>query len=488
MNWLQNFIIVVISFLLARLMIDSNYHHRMVDLFLARSRRNISGLVTGILVLSYLLSLIFPNTIVVLAMYPVIKYILVRIPKTEPKRLIATTLALALIFGANIGGMGSLIGTSLNIMLLSFLEIYRVGGREHVTFFSWYLYGVPATAILLLLGRLVLVPFEKKITLEAADFPESHDLDGSRFRSYLFYFFLNISFMFSLTAAEFFFHPNPIYSNLSVIDIVLIMYFVVFILAVFIIPREGFNTIQALKNLLFLFLFFLLIPLIFIIESSKEMSRRLALRTERRIRIMDYYVLSAVNVVWQALFKVRLPNLQHANPSAYISINRMIYDLPYSGILFMGIILVFIFIIFKIGDDPATMRLDGYLNVFIESYSGKSLHSVHHPFLMFFIIIFSTIFITEFINNTATVLILYPAIINITNGFPGSPLLLMLATTIAATGAFMTPIASPVNAIAYAGIPGVSLKRMILLGFFFNMVSGIYLVLFFYIFSKFYTA
>jgi di/tricarboxylate transporter len=36
----------------------------------------------------------------------------------------------------------------------------------------------------------------------------------------------------------------------------------------------------------------------------------------------------------------------------------------------------------------------------------------------------------------------------------------------------MTPIATPVNAVSYASFPGVSLKRMLGLGFILNIVAG----------------
>ena len=56
MNWLQNGIIVVVCFLMARVIIDAGIHRYLVQLVLKKSRGNISWLVTGILLASYFFS------------------------------------------------------------------------------------------------------------------------------------------------------------------------------------------------------------------------------------------------------------------------------------------------------------------------------------------------------------------------------------------------------------------------------------------------
>jgi sodium-dependent dicarboxylate transporter 2/3/5 len=61
----------------------------------------------------------------------------------------------------------------------------------------------------------------------------------------------------------------------------------------------------------------------------------------------------------------------------------------------------------------------------------------------------------------------------------------MLAVSVSSTAAFMSPIASPVNAVAFASIKGVSLRRMILKGFVLNIVSSLWITIVFYSIYKF---
>jgi len=47
----------------------------------------------------------------------------------------------------------------------------------------------------------------------------------------------------------------------------------------------------------------------------------------------------------------------------------------------------------------------------------------------------------------------------------------------------MSPIASPVNAVAYASIKGVSLKQMFCKGLLLNILSTIWITIVFYFFN-----
>jgi len=62
----------------------------------------------------------------------------------------------------------------------------------------------------------------------------------------------------------------------------------------------------------------------------------------------------------------------------------------------------------------------------------------------------------------------------------------MLAVTISSTAAFMSPIASPVNAVSFAGIKGVSLKQMLTKGFLLDILSTAWITAVFYLFFVFF--
>ncbi|RLC18436.1 MAG: sodium:sulfate symporter, partial [Deltaproteobacteria bacterium] len=53
-----------------------------------------------------------------------------------------------------------------------------------------------------------------------------------------------------------------------------------------------------------------------------------------------------------------------------------------------------------------------------------------------------------------------------------SPLSLMIAVSIASTCAFMTPVATPCNALAFGEMKGTSFRMMLILGFFLNIIGA----------------
>jgi sodium-dependent dicarboxylate transporter 2/3/5 len=79
-----------------------------------------------------------------------------------------------------------------------------------------------------------------------------------------------------------------------------------------------------------------------------------------------------------------------------------------------------------------------------------------------------------------------PLIIKIAANINLSPVYFLLSVTMAASAAFMTPMATPINAIAYAGVPGVSLKKMLKSGFILTLLSCFWITVIFYILEKFY--
>lgn len=109
MIWLQNFIIILIGFLISRILIEQELHHYFINSVFKKKEYNISYLTTKILFASYFLSLILPNTIVAITILPIIKQIIDKVKIKSEINHLPTNLMLALIYGANIGGMGSMI-------------------------------------------------------------------------------------------------------------------------------------------------------------------------------------------------------------------------------------------------------------------------------------------------------------------------------------------------------------------------------------------
>jgi solute carrier family 13 (sodium-dependent dicarboxylate transporter), member 2/3/5 len=486
MNWLQNAVIVVVSFLMARIIIDTDLHHLMIRKLLLKSRASFSSLITAILLISYFLSMFFPNTVVVLSMIPVLKYILVNIKDAASCKRVSTNLSLAMIYGANIGGMGSLTGSGQNLVFLGYIEFIQVPGREHITFFSWLLVGIPATLVLILISRMVLKIGERNFHFDFrwdSNEPDSESsaLSSARLKRYSIFFVVNLLLVLIFTALQFIYKPPALWAGMNGIDIIMLFYLGGFLFFSFIFPR-GTHTFQKFKkNLLFFLLFALFFPLVYITETLREVRSRLRLRGKRVIRWLDIIFETSFNRVWYLFCKEKLPDLKSRNPLSFISLNRLIYDLPFFGLLFMGIVFGFVFLLLKIGDNPVTDNIDGYVVRFFEGVADSMVPQSGQTLLFIVVLVLIGIFVTEFINNTTVAFIMFPLVLKISTAAGLNPLVFLLAVSTAATGAFMTPIATSVNAIGYAGIEGVSLKRMIFKGFIQNLACGAWLVVCFYL-------
>ncbi|TIH13699.1 sodium/sulfate symporter [Marinifilum sp. JC120] len=113
------------------------------------SRGRADWLLLSLMGVSALLSMFIPNAVTVLAMIPVIRKL------DDELEAMTTPLALSIIYGANIGGMGSLIGSPANLLLIGALDLFAIPGRKSITFFNWFEWALPLVILLLLLAWLV---------------------------------------------------------------------------------------------------------------------------------------------------------------------------------------------------------------------------------------------------------------------------------------------------------------------------------------------
>lgn len=97
-----------------------------------------------------------------------------------------------------------------------------------------------------------------------------------------------------------------------------------------------------------------------------------------------------------------------------------------------------------------------------------------HPLLLTAGITSLVTFLTELTSNTATVETILPVLAGLAVSIKMNPLLLMLPATIAGSLAFMLPVATPPNAIAF-GTGKLPMIRMVKAGFFLN-IFGIIIV------------
>ncbi len=484
MNWLHNIILLTISFLISRLLVDSRLHHVFIQKMAGWSSNTVFAMVNGILFISYALSLFFSNTVVAITMVPVISGLTAGIRDTSLRNRTATHFILALIYGANIGGMGSLTGTYLNIVSVSYMEILGIADSRYVTYFSWLIVGIPVSLLLLAAARLVLLFGEKKLIPAGEFLLLEKSVPIQPLKRYSGVFLINLVLFIVLTALQFFLRPDPVWKRFNIIDIIFILYLALFIFFAFLYPRGGFSFPAFRKNVVFFLFFILFSPVIFINETLKEAGRRFHLRGLSFVDKIDNGMIKLFNGIWFCLFREKWESLRSSNRNAHISANRIIFDLPFWGMTFMGLVLIFLLFLINLGNDPATPQLDGYVFQFLERLTSGLFIFSDHLFILFFMIILMSILLTEIVSNTTVVLVTFPIIagLSVSGGF--NPFFLMLAVAVASNGAFMSPIATSVNAVSYAGLPGISLKKMLQRGLILNLCTAAYFSLVFFLFNR----
>ena len=97
-----------------------------------------------------------------------------------------------------------------------------------------------------------------------------------------------------------------------------------------------------------------------------------------------------------------------------------------------------------------------------------------HPFIIILLIALFMSFLTELTSNTATTEMLLPVLAGIAVSVKINPLMFMIPATLAASLAFMLPVATPPNAIVF-GTNRLKIAEMMKTGFLLN-ISGVIII------------
>lgn len=103
------------------------------------------------------------------------------------------------------------------------------------------------------------------------------------------------------------------------------------------------------------------------------------------------------------------------------------------------------------------------------------------PFVVVIIVVIFMDLLTEVTSNTAVTSMMVPILISISSGLGVDAESLAIPATIAASMAFMLPVATPPNALVYA-THQVSLRDMLKAGIVLDLVAWIFIVVFFYVY------
>ncbi len=123
----------------------------------------------------------------------------------------------------------------------------------------------------------------------------------------------------------------------------------------------------------------------------------------------------------------------------------------------------------------------GFKDSGLSAWFGHSLGFFRnaHPLVMVFAVVFIMEMLTELTSNTATTQIVLPILAGLAVSLQMNPLFLMIPATIAASMAFMLPVATPPNAIVFSS-NRLTVAQMAKTGFVLNVVAAILISLFAY--------
>lgn len=178
-----------------------------------------------------------------------------------------------------------------------------------------------------------------------------------------------------------------------------------------------------------------------------------------------------------------MTNLNKPNANSTLSINLIMKDLPCFGIFLLVVVGMILFALLKAGDNPTTPEVDGYLLTLAKTTILDAMKPLGNHFLQLLCLIIVIIFSSELLSNTALILMFTPLASALALQASLSPIIMLLTITIAASSAFMTPVATAANTLAFGSIEHVSLKMILIPGFFMNLIAALLTALLFSLLS-----
>lgn len=369
---------------------------RITDAFVAwtlrKSRGRSSHLILYIIGASAALSSFIPNTITVLTLLPVLK----RLDRDYLEQGVSgmtTVLMCAAIYGAAIGGMGSMIGSPANAVLFGALDLFEVAGREQITFLNWFIWSVPLVIMLTLAAwgvaaGLGLPKAARDVPLELGCLDDMCKVcDRQRFGGKLFWLYMGF------WVAE------------SVVRGIM----------------PGFAMVSPVVCLVFTGFFLYLIFIRPAPDSPYGQG----------------------------------PLLRPAD---------LLKSIPRRGLVFILLLTGLFAVVHWLGIDEKVVVM-----------AGRLLQGDMSPLLLFFLTVLAVIFLTEVLSNTAVVAAFFIIAYHAAQGHGMNPLYIMVGVGVASTCAFMTPIATPTNGLAFGEMRRASLPVMLSLGLVLNIASAMIL-------------
>jgi len=393
MDKIQLIFFFISGFVVSRLIIKARLPHRIVYWFIGKRHLSITRILFYLIAISAFLSFFIPNAITVLTLLPLLELLRRSYEASNgPSKNIATMLALATIYGANIGGMGSITATPANGILVTYAVLNDIPGTQYLSFASWLVWGIPLVIIFVGIAGLI-------ISVVLRPWRYQHR---------------NIQLPFD---AEKTYHP---FQKITVWMTVL--YFLSsFLLSLLMMYFEG-RTILILLISGALTLLFILFLFFFPIRVDLKTNSRQVLLT-----LADCY-----------------------------------NELPTRGFLFVGIAVVLAAILYAFK-----------IHELFAGWAAGIIPTGIPVYALFLLIALATSFATEFLSNTAVQLSFFVIALPAAQTLGFSALEMLIIITLSCTSAFMSPIATGVNGLAFGGVKGVSFSKMLVVGFVMNIAGAL---------------
>jgi sodium-dependent dicarboxylate transporter 2/3/5 len=397
------------GFLLAFGLQESGLHKRIALNIIHRIGSNPVRLVLGFMLASGFLSMWISNTASVMVMIPIALSIVEQAKESDAKpeavALFALSLMLAIAYAADIGGMGTIIGTPPNLV---FLELYTELFPQNapVGFLDWMIMALPVSLIFMAVGWILLTRV-----------------------------------IFNLRSVKLFDKTDVINQQMKALG-------------------------KMRHDEKYAGLIFLLAAVLWITGSDINISESFGFRGWRSWLNLPY-VSDASIAIGAAILLFVIPSRMRGK--------KTLLDWNIRKRIPWGILLLF-------GGGFAiagSFEVSGLSRLIGELFTRFDFSS---PIVLVAIINTVLTFLTELTSNTAMANLILPILAEASVALHVDPRLLMIPATLSASCAFMTPIASPTQAIIF-GTGYVSIRQMIKAGIWFNIVGIIIVTLVFMFFG-----
>jgi len=276
-----------------------------------------------------------------------------------------------------------------------------------------------------------------------------------------------------LSTLQFFCKPVPILFSLNIIDLCFLLYGFVFLFIALILPQKSFSLRMLFMNSLFLLLHLLGFPLIFVSRLCRELESRMGLPLQNVYRIIEQFIYQLFNGIWTCCFREPITIIDTHREDSMLSINIIMKDLPCFGIFLSVVVGTILFTLLNSWGNPATPETDSYLLAVLKTTILKAIEPFGNHFLQLVSLSIVISFASEFLSNTALILMFTPLAGYLAAHTALPPIIMLLSITIAASSAFMTPLATPANTLAFGAIEKVSLKMILMPGFIMNILAAL---------------